>query len=87
MSAKMNLHIKLLQGRNNHHIAETCYKGLARALRADKMTLAALQQTALVYLSGDASGMNKKRFLETFTRDREPTLGYRTRRQFAEHLQ
>jgi L-seryl-tRNA(Ser) seleniumtransferase len=28
---------------------------LARAMRADKMTLAALQQTALVYLSGDAT--------------------------------
>jgi imidazoleglycerol-phosphate dehydratase len=23
-----------LYGENNHHIAETCYKGLARALRA-----------------------------------------------------
>ncbi len=30
---------------------------LARAMRADKMTLAALQQVALVYLSGDASSI------------------------------
>jgi L-seryl-tRNA(Ser) seleniumtransferase len=30
---------------------------LARAMRADKMTLAALQQTALVYLSGDATSI------------------------------
>ncbi len=30
---------------------------LARAMRADKMTLAALQQVALVYLSGDATGI------------------------------
>ena len=29
----------------------------ARAMRADKMTLAALQQTALVYLSGDATSI------------------------------
>lgn len=32
MSAKMNLHIKLLQGRNNHHIAESIFKGFGRAL-------------------------------------------------------
>ena len=30
---------------------------LARAMRADKMTLAALQQVALVYLSGDATSI------------------------------
>ncbi|MGH8972764.1 MAG: L-seryl-tRNA(Sec) selenium transferase [Acidimicrobiia bacterium] len=30
---------------------------LARAVRADKMTLAALQELALVYLSGDATGV------------------------------
>ncbi|MBL0350704.1 MAG: imidazoleglycerol-phosphate dehydratase HisB [Elusimicrobia bacterium] len=32
MNAKMNLHIKLLQGRNNHHIAESIFKGFGRAL-------------------------------------------------------
>lgn len=32
MSAKMNLHIKLLQGRNNHHIAESIFKGFAKAM-------------------------------------------------------
>lgn len=31
-SAKMNLHIKLLEGRNNHHIAESLFKGFGRAL-------------------------------------------------------
>lgn len=31
-SAKMNLHMKLLQGRNNHHIAESLFKGFGRAL-------------------------------------------------------
>ncbi|HEX7073490.1 MAG TPA: imidazoleglycerol-phosphate dehydratase HisB [Hyphomicrobiaceae bacterium] len=30
----ITLHIATLYGENNHHIAETCYKGLARALRA-----------------------------------------------------
>ena len=29
----ITLHIANLYGENNHHIAETCYKGLARALR------------------------------------------------------
>jgi imidazoleglycerol-phosphate dehydratase len=32
MSARMNLHMKLLQGRNNHHIAESLFKGFGRAL-------------------------------------------------------
>ena len=33
-NAGITLHIETLSGENNHHIAETCYKGLARALRA-----------------------------------------------------
>ena len=32
-NAGVTLHIENLYGENNHHIAETCYKGLARALR------------------------------------------------------
>lgn len=28
------LHVETLYGENNHHIAESCYKGLARALKA-----------------------------------------------------
>jgi imidazoleglycerol-phosphate dehydratase len=31
--AGMTLHMETLYGANNHHIAETCFKGLARALR------------------------------------------------------
>ncbi len=33
MHAQMTLHVETLYGENNHHIAETCFKGLARALR------------------------------------------------------
>ena len=33
-NAGITLHVETLYGENNHHIAETCYKGLARALRA-----------------------------------------------------
>ena len=33
-NAGITLHIANLYGENNHHIAETCFKGLARALRA-----------------------------------------------------
>ena len=29
----MTLHVENLYGDNNHHIIETCYKGLARSLR------------------------------------------------------
>lgn len=32
-NAGVTLHVATLYGENNHHIAETCYKGLARALR------------------------------------------------------
>lgn len=32
-NAGITLHVANLYGDNNHHIAETCYKGLARALR------------------------------------------------------
>ncbi len=33
MNAGITLHVESLYGENCHHIAETCYKGLARALR------------------------------------------------------
>jgi len=33
-NAAITLHVENLYGDNNHHIAETCFKGLARALRA-----------------------------------------------------
>ena len=32
-NARITLHVETLYGENNPHIAETCYKGLARALR------------------------------------------------------
>ena len=32
-NAGITLHVETLYGDNNHHIAETCFKGLARALR------------------------------------------------------
>ena len=33
-NAGVTLHIENLAGKNNHHIAETCFKAVARALRA-----------------------------------------------------
>jgi imidazoleglycerol-phosphate dehydratase len=33
-NAGVTLHVETLYGRNNHHIAETCFKALARVLRA-----------------------------------------------------
>ena len=32
-SAGLTLHVETLYGENNHHIVESCYKGLARALK------------------------------------------------------
>lgn len=34
MNAGVTLHVETLYGDNNHHISESCFKGLARALRA-----------------------------------------------------
>src|SRR5215470_5461075 len=34
MNAGITLHVTTLYGGNDHHIAESCFKGLARALRA-----------------------------------------------------
>ena len=34
MHAGITLHVETLYGANSHHIAESCYKGLARALRS-----------------------------------------------------
>src|SRR6266702_1582286 len=34
MNAGVTLHVQTLYGTNDHHIAESCFKGLARALRA-----------------------------------------------------
>src|SRR5688572_14199938 len=34
MNAGITLHAETLHGTNDHHIAESCFKGLARALRA-----------------------------------------------------
>jgi imidazoleglycerol-phosphate dehydratase len=33
MNAGMTLHVETLYGTNDHHISESCFKGLARALR------------------------------------------------------
>jgi imidazoleglycerol-phosphate dehydratase len=33
LNAGITLHVETLYGENSHHIAETCFKGLARALR------------------------------------------------------
>ena len=33
IKAKGDLHIETLYGENDHHISESCFKGLARALR------------------------------------------------------
>ena len=34
VQAQMTLHVETLYGDNNHHVAESCFKGVARALRA-----------------------------------------------------
>ncbi len=50
-------------------IAAIARHPFARAMRADKMTLAALQQVALVYLSGDATTIPLWRMATTSVED------------------
>lgn len=33
MNARITLHVETLYGENDHHVAESCFKGVARALR------------------------------------------------------
>jgi len=35
VNAGVTLHVESLYGTNDHHIAESCFKGLARALRTE----------------------------------------------------
>lgn len=54
-NAGITLHIQNLYGENNHHIAETCYKGLARALR-QAMSLDPRQAGRVPSTKGTLSG-------------------------------
>lgn len=53
--AGITLHVENLYGENSHHIAETCYKGLARALRA-AMTIDDREQGQLPSTKGTLGG-------------------------------
>ncbi|MEG9860921.1 MAG: imidazoleglycerol-phosphate dehydratase HisB [Parvularculales bacterium] len=50
-SAGVTLHVENLYGINTHHIIESCYKGLARALK-DAVTIDPRQQSALPSTKG-----------------------------------
>lgn len=54
-SAGITLHIETLYGENNHHIVESCFKGLARALR-QAITLDPRQPGAVPSTKGTLSG-------------------------------
>ena len=54
-NAGITLHIENLYGRNNHHIAETCFKALARALRA-AVAIDPRQPQAVPSTKGSLSG-------------------------------
>ncbi|HVZ14457.1 MAG TPA: imidazoleglycerol-phosphate dehydratase HisB [Bauldia sp.] len=54
-NAGVTLHIENLYGRNNHHIAETCFKGLARVLKA-AVAIDPRQKTKVPSTKGSLSG-------------------------------
>lgn len=54
-NAGITLHVETLYGENSHHIAETCYKGLARALRT-AITIDTAQPAMLPTTKGTLGG-------------------------------
>ena len=50
-SAGITLHVETLYGENNHHIIESCYKGLARALR-ESLTIDSKRATEIPSTKG-----------------------------------
>ena len=54
-NAGVTLHIENLTGKNNHHIAETCFKALARALRV-AVAIDPRQKTRVPSTKGRLSG-------------------------------
>jgi imidazoleglycerol-phosphate dehydratase len=54
-NAAITLHVENLYGENNHHIAETCFKALARALRA-AVAIDQRQPQAVPSTKGSLSG-------------------------------
>ncbi|MBI1244610.1 MAG: imidazoleglycerol-phosphate dehydratase HisB [Alphaproteobacteria bacterium] len=61
-NAGLTLHVENLYGENNHHIVESCFKGLARALRAaiaiDPRKADAVPSTKGVLGGGSADGVD-----------------------------
>jgi imidazoleglycerol-phosphate dehydratase len=55
MNAGITLHVDTLYGDNNHHIAESCFKGLARALR-EAVAIDPLQKDRIPSTKGSLSG-------------------------------
>ncbi|RFB78064.1 imidazoleglycerol-phosphate dehydratase HisB [Methylovirgula sp. 4M-Z18] len=55
MNAGLTLHVETLYGDNNHHIAESCFKGLARALR-EAMTVDPRQADRIPSTKGTLGG-------------------------------
>jgi len=54
-NAGVTLHVENLYGRNNHHIAETCFKALARVLKA-AVAIDPRQKTRVPSTKGRLSG-------------------------------
>jgi imidazoleglycerol-phosphate dehydratase len=54
-NAGITLHVENLYGKNNHHIAESCFKGLARALKA-AVAIDPRQKTKVPSTKGSLSG-------------------------------
>ena len=58
-AAGLTLHVETLYGENSHHIVESCYKGLARALR-QAVTVDARAATAVPSTKGTLGGAASK---------------------------
>ena len=59
-AAGLTLHVETLYGENSHHIVESCYKGLARALR-QAVTVDARAANAVLSTKGTLGGAASKK--------------------------
>src|SRR5262249_13798241 len=74
MNAGLTLHVETLYGSNDHHVAESCFKGLARALRAAVAidARAAGEVPSTKCIRGGGGGLRGHRLMRVYTVHQPP---------------
>ena len=72
-NAGVTLHVQVLYGTNDHHIAESCFKGLARALRA-AISIDARAANEIPSTKGSLGGMSRLRSGRLIAMERQSVM-------------